>query len=48
MVIPRFVVTITDKCSLRCKECSALIPEFTAREDIKTRTVSRTWKNFLV
>lgn len=35
MVIPRLVVIITDKCSLKCKECSQLIPEFTAREDIK-------------
>ncbi len=32
-VIPRLVVNITDRCTLQCKECSALIPYFKKRSE---------------
>lgn len=31
IVIPRLVVNITDRCTLQCKECAALIPYFKKR-----------------
>jgi organic radical activating enzyme len=39
IIIPRLVVNITDRCTLKCKECAALIPYLKQRGEAKSHLV---------
>lgn len=39
IIIPRLVVNITDRCTLKCKECAALIPYLKRRDEAEFNSV---------
>ena len=35
LILPRFVISVTNKCSLRCKDCNNLMPYFKEKYDME-------------
>lgn len=39
LILPRLVLSVTNKCSLRCKDCNNLIPYFQNKRDIPVESI---------